>query len=95
METITIEYSKSRQSVYFNSKLMCYIFRVQGRVSVYLRFGSLLQLLAAPVTVIKAFTVLRGSGCVKVGMQYILWNILNTVHVLLEYDQWKCRDCDL
>lgn len=72
METTTTEYSKSGQSVYFNSKLMCYIFRVQGRVSVYLRFGSLVQLLAAPVTVIKAFAVLTASGCVKVGMQFIL-----------------------
>lgn len=55
-------------------------------MSVYLRFGSLVQLLAAPVSVIKAFTVLSASGCVKVGMQYILCNILNP-YVLLEYGQ--------
>lgn len=74
--------SKSRPSVYFNSKLMWYIFSVKGRVSVYLRFGWRVQLLAAPLTVIKAFPVLRACGCVNVGMRYFLWYTLNA-YVLL------------
>lgn len=33
----------------------------------YLRLGKLAWLLAGPLTVIKAFTVFKGRGCVNVG----------------------------
>lgn len=49
---------------------MRFIFSIKDRVRVYLRLGKLAELLAGPLTVIKASTVLKGHGCANVVESY-------------------------